>query len=227
MKILKIATFFVVVIQLNLIHQGFAQLQTEVKDYFKEVALGSEFGEDEKVIKKWNENVKIYVKGDIQPHLDKELNTVINELNSLIKTIRIERVYNKREANCEVFLGTADEFISHMGSRAKNLVKSNKGLFFVNYNKKGELYKATVFVDTFRASVIAQRHLLREELTQSLGLMNDSYKYKDSMFYQPWSTTQNYSDIDKQLIKLLYNPKMQAGISSDEVDGILKDIKNP
>ena len=51
----------------------------------------------------------------------------------------------------------------------------------------------------------AQKHLLREELTQSLGLFNDSWKYPESIFYQGWSTVTEYSDMDKRLIDMLYN----------------------
>jgi hypothetical protein len=63
-----------------------------------------------------------------------------------------------------------------------------------------------MYVDLYRANEIdEQKHLLREELTQSLGLVNDSWKYKNSIFYQGWTTTTEYSDIDRELIDILYN----------------------
>jgi hypothetical protein len=46
--------------------------------------------------------------------------------------------------------------------------------------------------------------LLREELTQSLGLGNDSNKYPDSIFYQDWSTVTSYSKLDIEIIKQHY-----------------------
>jgi hypothetical protein len=51
----------------------------------------------------------------------------------------------------------------------------------------------------------SHRHLLREELTQSLGLMNDPWDYPESIFYQGWSTTTEFAPIDIYLIDLLYN----------------------
>jgi hypothetical protein len=79
-------------------------------------------------------------------------------------------------------------------------LKNNWGYF--------ELYIDTgvMYVDVFRARDIeSQKHLIREELTQSLGLVNDSWKYENSIFYQGWTTTNSYSEIDIKLIDLLYN----------------------
>ena len=64
-----------------------------------------------------------------------------------------------------------------------------------------------MYVDMIRTkeNQKAQKHLLREELTQSLGLCNDSWKYDNSIFYQGWTTTNQYSEMDKRLIDMLYN----------------------
>ena len=50
-----------------------------------------------------------------------------------------------------------------------------------------------------------RKHLLREELTQILGLCNDSYQFENSIFYQGWTDTTEYAEIDKELITMLYN----------------------
>jgi hypothetical protein len=70
-----------------------------------------------------------------------------------------------------------------------------------------EVAEGLMYVDVTRASndENAQKHLLREELTQSLGLFNDSYKYDNSIFYQGWTTTTEYDPIDRELIDMLYN----------------------
>jgi hypothetical protein len=63
-----------------------------------------------------------------------------------------------------------------------------------------------MYVDIERTkSRDAQRHLLREELTQSLGLINDTYDYPESIFYQGWTETTEYAPIDRELIQMLYN----------------------
>jgi hypothetical protein len=67
--------------------------------------------------------------------------------------------------------------------------------------------KGYCFVDMIKTGndTEAQRSILREEITQSLGLCNDSWKYKNSVFYQGWGTVTEYSDLDKEIIQMLYN----------------------
>jgi hypothetical protein len=60
-------------------------------------------------------------------------------------------------------------------------------------------------MDKLDGDVEAQKSVLREELTQSLGLCNDSWEYPNSIFYQGWSTNTEYSDLDKEIIQMLYN----------------------
>ena len=63
-----------------------------------------------------------------------------------------------------------------------------------------------MYIDTQRPDVSGQKHLLREELTQSLGLANDSYLFDDSIFQQSWTNVTKYSQMDKDIIRLLYHP---------------------
>jgi hypothetical protein len=46
--------------------------------------------------------------------------------------------------------------------------------------------------------------------------MNDSFSYEDSMFYQGWTETQAYSEVDDLVIELLYLPQIQPGMDMDE-----------
>jgi hypothetical protein len=50
-----------------------------------------------------------------------------------------------------------------------------------------------------------KKHILREELTQSIGLLNDSMKYPNSIFYQGWTFPTEYTELDKEVIKRHYN----------------------
>jgi hypothetical protein len=82
-----------------------------------------------------------------------------------------------------------------------------------------------MYVDVYRASLIEQKHLLREELTQSLGLAKDSNLYPESIFQQSFSTkTTEHAAIDRDLVRLLYHPEMKIGLNRDEVDNRLRSI---
>jgi hypothetical protein len=179
------------------------EFSPEAKEYFKKVAYGNEFNSGNTSLKKWSQDVKIYVVGDKRDYLMSELGDIVSELNGLISTINITIVSNKSDANLIVLFGSAQEY-NEFESNSVGYTDQNQGLFIV-YGRE-ELTYATMYVDIERTSTNdGQKHLLREELTQSLGLCNDSYDYPESIFYQGWTETTEYAEIDKELIQMLYN----------------------
>jgi hypothetical protein len=174
----------------------------EAQDYFNEICRGSEFGGGSSV-SKWRSDVKIFVTGDKREYLMDELRSIVNELNDYIDPINIKIVNSRSEANYTILFGSAQEYV-RLEPIAKDYVDGNWGLFVVNGGNT--INNGTMYVDIFRTeSITAQKHLLREELTQSLGFKKDSYSYPESMFYQVWSETTEYSPIDVEIIKMLYN----------------------
>lgn len=175
----------------------------ETIEYFNEIAGQSEYGSKNNSITKWNEDVKIFVSGDKKPYMMDELNKIVTELNDLINPINIQIVNNESESNLKVFLGSHTEF-SKICPKSKKYLNDNWGLFFTYGNEY--ITSADVFVDTKRCDTRSGcKHLLREELTQSLGLTNDSYRFPESIFYQNWTETNEYAQVDRDLIQILYN----------------------
>ena len=184
----------------------YSRYDDETNAYFKEVALKSEFSDRVKTEpRRWTKDVKIFMHGEVSDLFTEELTKIVGELNDLIEPIELYQVYNKSDANCTIFLGTREEFISEYNDRisekSKELLKRNWGFFIMSIDE------SLIFINTedTYGNELAQRHLLREELTQSLGLCNDSHQYPESIFYQPWSLTTEYAEIDKRLIDMLYN----------------------
>lgn len=79
------------------------------------------------------------------------------------------------------------------------------------------IYDATILISSIGINQPERSHLIREELTQSLGLLRDSYQYEDSIFFQLWTTTTSYSALDEALIRMLYSPKIQTGMTRPAV----------
>lgn len=67
-----------------------------------------------------------------------------------------------------------------------------------------------------------QRHVLREEVTQSLGLGQDSDRYEDSIFRNSPSLVTEFSSIDREIIALLYDPGLKSGFTSADVLGAVR-----
>jgi len=194
----------------------------ERERYFCEIALGSEFGRKYHKIRKWQQPVNVFLTGTEVPQLERELDKIIDELNEISPAINIARVFEATEANLYIFLGKGADFAQRYPV-AKKQVEQNWGLVFIKQNGKGEIQNSHVYIDVFRATdLTAQKHLLREELTQALGLLNDSQQFPDSIFYQEWTLTTTYTELDKWLIKILYNEEMEVGMKLKEVMQFLK-----
>lgn len=184
---------------------SFTQVDS-VKNYYKRIAFGNEFNGDISGEKKWNTDVKIFIIGVPDADLSEELTKILKELNDLIDPIELSITNNRAEANVIVLFGSKSDFIE-LDSRVEPYVKYNEGLFMIEYIN-GEIDYGEMYVNTKgKLTAKEKKHILREELTQLLGLCNDSYMYKNSIFYQGWSDGTEYAQIDKELIKLLYNNK--------------------
>lgn len=172
--------------------------------YFNEIARSSEYSnQDQGLVCKWESDMNIFVTGEDSPELMSELERIVGELNDIIDPININIVNSKSEANYVICFGSAYDY-HQITPSAANYTDHNWGLFIVNSGQV--IRRGTMYVDTHRCTELdGQKHLLREELTQSLGLFNDSYKYDNSIFQQAWTTTTEYAPIDIKLIDMLYN----------------------
>lgn len=196
-----------------------------VVEYFKEVALGFEFSGASQITRRWEGSMKVFIGGQITPALLAETNKVVNEINDLSTNgFRIEIVSDTLQSNFYIYFGSGDSYARIFPSLS-NLVISNWGLFSIFWDSSNRLFRGHMYVDILRANLNEQKHLLREELTQSLGLGNDSDLYSESIFQKSFSTkTTEYSLLDRDLVRLLYHPKMMIGLNRNAVDDVLRDI---
>lgn len=102
-----------------------------------------------------------------------------------------------------------------------NYVPGNLGFVWVWWDSSQTVRAARVLISTTGTSQKVRDHLIREELTQALGLLQDSHNYPESIFYQGWSTVDSYAYIDKRIIWMLYREGVRAGMTPDEAEGHL------
>lgn len=201
------------------------EYNSSVVDYFKDVALGFEFGDVSEITRRWTSDMRIFVGGSPTPELLSELDIIINEINDLSTTgFTIEVVDDTLQSNYYIYFGSGSSYAEIFPSQS-NLVAANFGLFSIFWNGENELFRGYMYVDIFRADSTEQKHLLREELTQSLGLAKDSPLFSESIFQQAFSTkVTEYAQIDKDLIRLLYHPEMRIGLNESQADKVLRNI---
>lgn len=190
-----------------------SEYEINVIDYFKKVALGFEFGTASSITRKWNSELKIYMGGEPNTVLSDELERIKSEINALVTDgFQLKIVNDSLQSNYYIFLGSGAQYAQLYPSQTR-FVDSNWGLFSVFWNGQNQLTKGHMYIDVSRANLIEQKHLLPEELTQSLGLARDSQEYVESIFQSAWTTTNEYAEIDRDLIRLLYHPQMNIGLN--------------
>jgi hypothetical protein len=182
--------------------------------YFEDIVLGAEYGSAEPQVLKWVKNpVKVRIYGIPDEQSLTCLSSVISDFNQLSTTTRLLIVDN----------GTGDidmHFVpdSQFSRIEPNYVPGNWGFFWRWSNTNCEIYKARILISTKNPTPRQRCHLIREELTQSLGFAHDSLKFRDSIFYRDWTDTISYSEIDKNLIRMLYSSDIPLCATKNEVE---------
>lgn len=203
--------------------------ETELISYFKEIALNAEFGESPKTIIKWDSKMSLYVlkNKECKEQVDK-IEEVIGIINSIVEGsgFEIEITKNKSESNAILFLGNKSDMEKGYPLFFDGVSSNLAGLVDIEYDTQNFTIKqAKIFIDT-NEPLDVQLSTIVEELTQSIGLPADSKRYSNSIFYedQIYKLNKEYSQIDKDIIKLLYHSKMQPGLNTFQVDNVFKRI---
>ena len=202
-------------------------------DYFKEIALQSEHGDNPEKVVKWKEPIFLYIMKEKEFKSQMSaIKRTINEINQLATDgFKIEITDNLTNSNTILYLCE------------KERVKELNQEFYEKFNgfdydiagyvnaktlpKTYEINNAKIFISTENA-IDVQESTILEEITQSLGLYFDSKKYETSVFYEDKykleEEIKQYSQLDKDIIRLLYHPKMKSGLDASEVDNVIKRI---
>jgi Protein of unknown function (DUF2927) len=190
--------------------------------YFLEVALGSEFGSSGGVLRKWSGPVTIRVHGRPTGQDQATLQSVVAEINQLAEGIELQLTQGAAPGRTGIDIHFAPE--SQFSQLESNYQPRNMGFFWTWWDNSNVLNRANILISTDGVSQAERSHLIREELTQSLGLMQDSRRYEDSIFYQGWTETTRYSTADQAAIALLYRPEIRAGMTRDQVVRVVQTL---
>ena len=174
--------------------------QDSIIKYYNEIAGKSEHGDSNATFCKWKKDVRIFFDFENSDTIKEYCKEIIKDLNDLIEPISISVTNKKNEANLFVYFGNFTDY-----KKKYNVLINGKfyGFFCTNtYNKT--IYNGYVFInEELRGDRL--KSVLREEITQSFGLGNDSWEYPESIFFQGLVFNTKFSEIDKEIIKLHYN----------------------
>lgn len=223
--------------QSTYVDYSYSQYEKELINHFKEVALKTEYGDNKGRIVKWEKVMYLYpllhgksIKlGQCKEQME-ALKKIIDKINNLVDNdFKIILTDDIKKSNSIIYLTSVEKmnqmypnFFASIEGKVAGLTKG----YWKNYN----LYKIEIFIDT-NESLEVQKAAITEEISQSIGLSNDTKKHSNSIFYQNKLSDRilitELSSLDKDIIQLLYNPCIKAGMNTKQVEKeILKVLKN-
>ena len=178
-------------------------------EYFREITLKNELNDKVKLRPiTFKKDVKIFLEGKYDTFIEDEVNRVLQDLNVIIDPVELYKVDKKPDANMVVFFGDLQSFLTINPDLINTPQINNcEGLFRLK-TRGDKIVSSRIFINLNKQeSKLDLQDCLREEITQSLGAVNDSYRYPTSTFYQGENYVTEYSEMDVNVIKLLYNGK--------------------
>ena len=149
-------------------------------------------------IVKWNEDVRIELQGEISSEDSLVIQSTVNELNRLITPINFKLATGLTNLKLE-FLPDSLE-VPYLWKYEK----SN------NYNGSGVLRISAPVSSGFRA------YGIQKGLAGAMGLLHESPRYPESIFYNGLFDGYGYAAIDRIIIQILYAPEITTGMDWDQ-----------
>lgn len=182
--------------QIQKIKSDFTKRELE---YFAELAFKSDFNNKAVKLAKWDRDIRIGLAGDYSKEDSMEVIRIANELNDIINTIKIE-IVPFESSNLKMHFVGYDEFDNFF----KNASVGTHGFCIIMFDLMRNINRGTILINKSLSGKDRKSTILNE-ISNSLGLINDSYKYPTSAFQQFMNKNTTYNEIDKKVIDLLYN----------------------
>jgi hypothetical protein len=203
----------------------------EIIDGFFRIVFGAEFHVSGRVdrIRKYEEPVRVHVESRARPDRRKQVAAVVDDIRSKVRHLDIAMAGSRKDANVTVTLvrdrdieKTIRQFYGR--EQAARIVKSLEPQCLSGF-RKDELFRiqhsdVIIVVD---AGTFIFMDCIYEELLQALGPINDDDKLPWTMFND--EVQMGYFDIyDQYLLNILYDPRIRAGMTKDQVKELLPQI---
>ena len=188
-------------------------------DYFLDIAFGSEFGGATPLLRRWPSGSGPLIRLNGTPSAgDREvLDSVMAEINRLAPDLDIELVADF--PTVEMHFVPQSEFATLLPQAPPG----NNGLVWLWWGEDQYLVRSVVLISTATDEAL-RAHIIREEVTQMLGLLQDSFRYPESIFYQAFSDVTEYLPIDRAVIDLLHRPELRVGMTTTEAARVARTL---
>lgn len=203
----------------------------EIRDGFFKIAFGAELQLDKPAgrVRKFDEPVRIFVETASGPDRRGELAKVVADIAARINHLDIALTGDRREANFVVRMVSERKLKSTIralygNDRARQIQKalSPECLSGIGKDERFRIRRAEVILPV-DAGDFTFYDCAYEEMLQALGAINDDASVPWTMFND--DVQMGFFDVyDQYLLNILYDPRISAGMTREEVDAILPDI---
>jgi len=204
---------------------------SEITEGFFKTAFGAEYHLAGRVdrIRKYDMPVRVFADGENRADRKAQLAKVVIDIGLRIAHLDIAMVQTRDEANVVVNL-VRDRDLSRTitnfygRERAKEIRASldPQCLSGFRKNERFEIEHSDVLL-TFDSSDFTFLDCAYEELLQSLGPINDTSSVPWTMFND--NVSMGFFDVyDQYILNVLYDPRIKAGMTVQEVKAVLPDV---
>lgn len=181
----------------------------KIKRFVQQVTLGPEFGSNRKAASRWESSPALSVFG-ANPEQKKLVEEVVETLNPALKVSgqEIQLLADATpNATIKVYFAPLKEHPKIARDNKVAYEKGNLGMFWMFWDDKNVITHSIVLLASDKLSGNRLRHFAFEEITQSLGLAEDSDEFRDSIFYARGSDGGDAirpTALDMQLLEWFY-----------------------
>jgi hypothetical protein len=190
----------------------------DIKLHFMDLAFGSGNAYLER-LNATDYNGRIVISVSANDDSDKtQLTNAAKEFNSISQTDQLsEMIKDGMNGNIAIkfipgsgmsaiALNTSDDLANReIRSNGVTTAKLTRGIIYINADLKGDL----------------RNHTLMRGLYYELGVVGETAKYPDSLFYSGDNTNVNLTYVDRNAIGVLYGPGLYHGMTVDDIRKIM------
>lgn len=197
----------------------------DVITYFNEVVLTIEYNNgdgDPSLVQKWLSPMYYRIEGSPSEQDLAVLEDFVAQLNEVPGFPRMEEVTDWESlSNITVYFIDREPF-EEIFSDVVHGDFANGAVEFWYYTDTNEIYSASVGI-CLDVEQEPRLSILPEEIVNMLGI-TDTVLREDSIVYQYSDENFTLSDMDWLILKLLYSPEIQCGMTAEECEAVIREL---
>lgn len=203
-----------------------------IVDSFLEIALKNEHSSQEGMIRKWTKGIRYYFDHQVGGEdFHEQLSEMHLQQLAEITGLSIKPVATREAANLLIIFSTEQRLATELANnfqagegRVDYMLRHSVCLGQFSTTAYGIIRQATVIIPVDRARARAKLiACIVEELTQVMGLPNDSETVYPSIFNDQ-SIDMLLTGLDYLLLKILYDPRLIPGMDRSQAAPLVKKI---